>query len=103
MIETCMQQQQKKSTFVALVVKNNKYIFSLPQMWINPCAQVIFDSDPAPKDMSGPAAVEMMSQAMIRYDQMCFLCSPLQPLLFLFLFLLLFCFFLFLLNVTCCL
>lgn len=93
MIETCMQQQQKKSTFVALVVKNNKYNFSLPQMWINPCAQVIFDSDPAPKDMSGPAAVEMMSQAMIRYDQMCFLCSPLQPLLFLFL--LLFCFFCF--------
>lgn len=36
------------------------------KMWINPCAQVIFDSDPAPKDMSGPAAVEMMSQAMIR-------------------------------------
>ncbi|CAJ1065226.1 RNA polymerase II-associated factor 1 homolog isoform X1 [Xyrichtys novacula] len=36
------------------------------KMWINPCAQVIFDSDPAPKDMSGPAGVEMMSQAMIR-------------------------------------
>lgn len=35
-------------------------------MWINPCAQVIFDSDPAPKDISGPAGVEMMSQAMIR-------------------------------------
>ncbi|KAA8594085.1 RNA polymerase II-associated factor 1 homolog [Etheostoma spectabile] len=36
------------------------------KMWINPCAQVIFDSDPAPKDKSGPAGVEMMSQAMIR-------------------------------------
>ncbi|CAM9135668.1 unnamed protein product [Bubo scandiacus] len=36
------------------------------EMWINPCAQVIFDSDPAPKDTSGPAALEMMSQAMIR-------------------------------------
>uniref|UniRef100_W5NBG0 RNA polymerase II-associated factor 1 homolog n=2 Tax=Lepisosteus oculatus TaxID=7918 RepID=W5NBG0_LEPOC len=36
------------------------------KMWINPCAQVIFDSDPAPKDTSGAAAVEMMSQAMIR-------------------------------------
>ncbi|XP_074789570.1 RNA polymerase II-associated factor 1 homolog isoform X1 [Athene noctua] len=36
------------------------------KMWINPCAQVIFDSDPAPKDTSGPAALEMMSQAMIR-------------------------------------
>lgn len=35
-------------------------------MWINPCAQVIFDSDPAPKDMAGPAGVDMMSQAMIR-------------------------------------
>ncbi|KAG7272187.1 hypothetical protein CRUP_036901, partial [Coryphaenoides rupestris] len=38
------------------------------KMWINPCAQVIFDSDPAPKDMTAPAGVEMMSQAMIRYD-----------------------------------
>uniref|UniRef100_A0A3Q3N555 RNA polymerase II-associated factor 1 homolog n=1 Tax=Labrus bergylta TaxID=56723 RepID=A0A3Q3N555_9LABR len=36
------------------------------KMWINPCAQVIFDSDPAPKDQSAPAGVEMMSQAMIR-------------------------------------
>ncbi|XP_005987862.1 RNA polymerase II-associated factor 1 homolog [Latimeria chalumnae] len=36
------------------------------KMWINPCAQVIFDSDPAPKDTGGLAAVEMMSQAMIR-------------------------------------
>ncbi|KAB5550117.1 hypothetical protein PHYPO_G00050030 [Pangasianodon hypophthalmus] len=36
------------------------------KMWINPCAQVIFDSDPAPKDVSGSAAVDMMSQAMIR-------------------------------------
>uniref|UniRef100_A0A8C3P9V6 RNA polymerase II-associated factor 1 homolog n=1 Tax=Chrysemys picta bellii TaxID=8478 RepID=A0A8C3P9V6_CHRPI len=30
------------------------------KMWINPCAQVIFDSDPAPKDTSGAAALEMM-------------------------------------------
>lgn len=36
------------------------------KMWINPCAQVIFDSDPAPKDVPGGAAVDMMSQAMIR-------------------------------------
>lgn len=36
------------------------------KMWINPCAQVIFDSDPAPKDIVGPGCVEMMSQAMIR-------------------------------------
>ncbi|XP_068440912.1 RNA polymerase II-associated factor 1 homolog isoform X2 [Clinocottus analis] len=36
------------------------------KMWINPCAQVIFDSDPAPKDISSPAGVDMMSQAMIR-------------------------------------
>ncbi|XP_067831256.1 RNA polymerase II-associated factor 1 homolog [Heptranchias perlo] len=36
------------------------------KMWINPCAQVIFDSDPAPKEIAGPGAVEMMSQAMIR-------------------------------------
>uniref|UniRef100_A0AAR2LLA0 RNA polymerase II-associated factor 1 homolog n=1 Tax=Pygocentrus nattereri TaxID=42514 RepID=A0AAR2LLA0_PYGNA len=37
------------------------------KMWINPCAQVIFDSDPAPKEVAGSAAVEMMSQAMIRF------------------------------------
>ncbi|XP_074498495.1 RNA polymerase II-associated factor 1 homolog [Sebastes fasciatus] len=36
------------------------------KMWINPCAQVIFDSDPAPKDQTAPQGVEMMSQAMIR-------------------------------------
>ncbi|KAF4085758.1 hypothetical protein AMELA_G00098590 [Ameiurus melas] len=36
------------------------------KMWINPCAQVIFDSDPAPKEFSSSAAVDMMSQAMIR-------------------------------------
>ncbi|XP_075042888.1 RNA polymerase II-associated factor 1 homolog [Mixophyes fleayi] len=36
------------------------------KMWINPCAQVIFDSDPAPKEASGTAALDMMSQAMIR-------------------------------------
>ncbi|KAM4641668.1 RNA polymerase II-associated factor 1 homolog [Discoglossus pictus] len=36
------------------------------KMWINPCAQVIFDSDPAPKDAPGSTALDMMSQAMIR-------------------------------------
>ncbi|XP_075464346.1 RNA polymerase II-associated factor 1 homolog [Ascaphus truei] len=36
------------------------------KMWINPCAQVIFDSDPAPKDAPGSAGLDMMSQAMIR-------------------------------------
>ncbi|KAM9324118.1 RNA polymerase II-associated factor 1 homolog [Gastrophryne carolinensis] len=36
------------------------------KMWINPCAQVIFDSDPAPKEVTGSAALDMMSQAMIR-------------------------------------
>ncbi|TRY58046.1 hypothetical protein DNTS_022699 [Danionella cerebrum] len=36
------------------------------KMWINPCAQVIFDSDPAPKDVPATAGVDMMSQAMIR-------------------------------------
>lgn len=36
------------------------------KMWINPCAQVIFDSDPAPKDFSSSVGVDMMSQAMIR-------------------------------------
>lgn len=35
-------------------------------MWRYPCAQVIFDSDPAPKGRSVPAQMEEMSQAMIR-------------------------------------
>ena len=36
-------------------------------MWKHPCAQVIFDSDPAPKGCSVPSQMEEMSQAMIRY------------------------------------
>ena len=36
-------------------------------MWKHPCAQVIFDSDPAPKGRSVPSQMEEMSQAMIRY------------------------------------
>lgn len=37
------------------------------QMWKHPCAQVIFDSDPA--HPGRPAAIQMeeLSQAMIRY------------------------------------
>ncbi|XP_022083166.1 RNA polymerase II-associated factor 1 homolog [Acanthaster planci] len=35
-------------------------------MWIHPCAQVIFDSDPAVRGKSVAAQVEEMSQAMIR-------------------------------------
>ncbi|RXM35317.1 RNA polymerase II-associated factor 1-like [Acipenser ruthenus] len=42
------------------------HVFPDFKMWINPCAQVIFDSDPAPKDIAGPTGVDMMSQAMIR-------------------------------------
>lgn len=41
--------------------------FYILQMWKHPCAQVIFDSDPAPKGRSQPAQMEEMSQAMIRY------------------------------------
>lgn len=36
------------------------------ELWKHPFAQVIFDSDPAPKGRSGPALMEEMSQAMIR-------------------------------------
>ncbi|KAH3845026.1 RNA polymerase II-associated factor 1 homolog [Dreissena polymorpha] len=35
-------------------------------LWKHPFAQVIFDSDPAPKGRTGPALMEEMSQAMIR-------------------------------------
>lgn len=37
------------------------------QNWKYPCAQVIFDSDPAPMGRPVPAQIEEMSQAMIRY------------------------------------
>lgn len=36
------------------------------KIWKYPCAQVIFDSDPAPTGRSVPAQIEEMSQAMIR-------------------------------------
>ncbi|KAL5009065.1 hypothetical protein ScPMuIL_014646 [Solemya velum] len=36
------------------------------ELWKHPFAQVIFDSDPAPKERSGPAQLDEMSQAMIR-------------------------------------
>lgn len=36
------------------------------KLWKYPCAQVIFDSDPAPVGRSVPAQIEEMSQAMIR-------------------------------------
>ena len=36
------------------------------QMWKFPCAQVIFDSDPAPMGVDPKVQNEMMSQAMIR-------------------------------------
>ena len=54
-----------------LIVNDPAWCFYSFQMWINPCAQVIFDSDPAPKDMTAPAGVEMMSQAMIRCVCVC--------------------------------
>ena len=38
------------------------------ELWKFPCAQVIFDSDPAPHGITNATQNEMMSQAMIRYD-----------------------------------
>jgi RNA polymerase II-associated factor 1 len=38
------------------------------KVWKYACAQVIFDSDPAPAGRSVPAQIEEMSQAMIRYE-----------------------------------
>lgn len=45
--------------------------------WKYPCAQVIFDSDPAPvnSNKNMPAQIEEMSQAMIRYDKQSLLAS----------------------------
>lgn len=39
------------------------------KLWKYPCAQVIFDSDPAPVGKLVPAQIEEMSQAMIRLVQ----------------------------------
>ncbi|KAL9952382.1 hypothetical protein ACROYT_G039632 [Oculina patagonica] len=36
------------------------------QMWAQPCAHVIFDTDPTPRGRGGPAQEDEMSQAMIR-------------------------------------
>ena len=36
-------------------------------MWAQPCAHVIFDTDPTPRGRGGPAEDEEMSQAMIRW------------------------------------
>ncbi|VVD00338.1 unnamed protein product, partial [Leptidea sinapis] len=41
-------------------------IFPDFEMWKYPCAQVIFDSDPAPSDKNIAGQIEAMSQAMIR-------------------------------------
>lgn len=41
-------------------------IFPDFDMWKYPCAQVIFDSDPAPTDKNVAGQIEAMSQAMIR-------------------------------------
>lgn len=41
-------------------------IFPDFSLWKYPCAQVIFDSDPAPVGRPMPAQLEEMSQAMIR-------------------------------------
>lgn len=50
--------------FVNLGISNFVLLF---QLWKHPFAQVIFDSDPAPKGRLAPNAMEEMSQAMIRY------------------------------------
>ena len=42
-------------------------IFYHQQMWSQPCAHVIFDTDPAPRGGHEPAKPEEMCQAMIRW------------------------------------
>jgi len=45
------------------------FVFALMQLWKHPCAQVIFDSDPAQKDRPVAVQLEEMSQAMIRCEK----------------------------------
>lgn len=49
-----------------VVAEEVLHVFPDFKLWKYPCAQVIFDSDPAPVGRSVPAQIEEMSQAMIR-------------------------------------
>lgn len=57
----------KRLVFIHYVFKHLQILIVF-QVWKYPCAQVIFDSDPAPTGRSVPAQIEEMSQAMIRYS-----------------------------------
>lgn len=50
----------------SLIYDNRHLLKFYLQSWKYPCAQVIFDSDPAPVGRPVPAQIEEMSQAMIR-------------------------------------
>jgi len=55
--------------WVNVIVNCRSCYCELSQLWKHPCAQVIFDSDPAQKDKTVAAQLEEMSQAMIRSEQ----------------------------------
>jgi hypothetical protein len=59
--------KNKKEYLFIHHVSKHLHILAVFQVWKYPCAQVIFDSDPAPTGRSVPAQIEEMSQAMIRY------------------------------------
>ncbi|GAB6021719.1 RNA polymerase-associated factor [Chamberlinius hualienensis] len=57
---------EKHHTKPSVVPVEELPVFADFDMWKYPCAQVIFDSDPAPMGRPLPAQLEEMSQAMIR-------------------------------------
>ena len=42
------------------------FISPIFKLWRHPCAQVLFDDDPAPKDHTSSVQNEEMSQAIIK-------------------------------------
>ncbi|XP_074640116.1 RNA polymerase II-associated factor 1 homolog [Tubulanus polymorphus] len=64
--------EEAKKPITAHYSKPNVYpidvlpVFPDFEMWKHPCAQVIFDTDPAPKGIPVQAQMQEMSQAMIR-------------------------------------
>jgi len=61
--KTPIQKHYSKPNVVAVEVLP---LFPDFKNWKYPCAQVIFDSDPAPIGKNVPSQLEEMSQAMIR-------------------------------------
>ena len=59
---------------ISCVGMQSRMCYSL-QLWKYPCAQVIFDTDPAPSGHPPQLQVEEMSQAIIKYVTIEYICE----------------------------